>query len=207
MKRSIPFVVIMLALSACAVLQPKPWLDRTPANPIQASMSNPASIYCAQQGYKHEIHSAADGSQSGVCVFPDHSTCEEWAYFRGECGFKPQASLAPARTVWPTQKASVEATDEKASGGDLLPGIAEKISNWWGVIKRTQPGAQFDDCFERQDLGQSILFGIDAIDPAVSSQIKALGNSGRVVHLYGTLLSNVPDCNGSQIQVNRIEVE
>jgi len=30
---------------------------------------------------------------------------------------------------------------------------------------------------------------------------------GRVVHLYGTLASNLPDYNGSQIQVVRIEVE
>lgn len=29
----------------------------------------------------------------------------------------------------------------------------------------------------------------------------------KIVHFYGTLLSNVPDYNGSQIQVERIEVE
>ena len=45
------------------------------------------------------------------------------------------------------------------------------------------------------------------MDPAVRSQIQALRDSGKIVHLYGTLLSNVPDCNGSQIQVDRVEVE
>jgi len=45
------------------------------------------------------------------------------------------------------------------------------------------------------------------MDPAVQSQIKALRDSGRIVHLYGTLISNVPDYNGSQIQVARIEVD
>ncbi len=45
------------------------------------------------------------------------------------------------------------------------------------------------------------------MDPAVKSQIKALRDSGKIVYLYGTLLSNVPDYNGSQIQVDRIEVE
>jgi len=30
--------------------------------------------------------------------------------------------------------------------------------------------------------------------------------SPNVLHLYGTLLSNVPDYNGSQILVDRIEV-
>ena len=86
-------------------------------------------------------------------------------------------------------------------------GTAEEIADWWGVIKSTQPGAQFDDYFERQDLGQVIYFGIDSMDPAVKAQIKALRDSGKIVHLYGTLLSNVPDYNGSQIQVDRIEVE
>ena len=45
------------------------------------------------------------------------------------------------------------------------------------------------------------------MDPAVQAQIKALRDSGKIVHLYGTLFSNVPDYNGSQVQVDRIEVE
>ena len=44
------------------------------------------------------------------------------------------------------------------------------------------------------------------MDPAVKSQVEALRDSGRIVHLYGTLVSNVPDYNGSQIQVDRIEI-
>jgi len=89
----------------------------------------------------------------------------------------------------------------------MPPGTSEEITDWWGVIKSTQPGAQYDDYFERQDLGQIIYFGIDSMDPAVQAQIEALRDSGRIVHLYGTLFSNVPDYNGSQIQVDRIEVE
>ena len=95
----------------------------------------------------------------------------------------------------------------QASGGYMPPGATEEMADWWGVIKSTQPGAQYDDYFERQDLGQIIYFGIDSMDPAVKSRIEALRDSGKIVHLYGTLLSNVPDYNGSQIQVDRIEVE
>ena len=97
--------------------------------------------------------------------------------------------------------------EEQASGGYMPPGTSEEIADWWGVIKSTEPGAQYDDYFERQDFGQIIYFGIDSMNPAVKSQIEALRDSGKIVHLYGTLLSNVPDYNGSQIQVNRIEVE
>jgi hypothetical protein len=97
--------------------------------------------------------------------------------------------------------------EEQASGGYMPPGTSEEIADWWGGIKSTEPGAQYDDYFERQDLGQIINFGIDSMDPAVKSQIEALRDSGKIVHLYGTLLSNVPDYNGSQIQADRIEVE
>jgi putative hemolysin len=206
MKRMIAAFILVLALAACAVPQvqtPKPAATDIP--PV--NMPNPASVYCVQHGYKLEIHIAADGSQSGVCVFPDGSACDEWAYFRGECGFGAQASPTPAKTVMPTQKASVEVTEEQASGGDMPPGATEKISNWWGVIKRTPPGAQYDDYFERQDLGQNLYFGIDSLDPVVKSRIEAVRDSGKIVHLYGTLVSNIPDYNGSQIQVDRIEVE
>jgi putative hemolysin len=51
----------------------------------QANMPNPASVYCEEQGNKLEIVTAEDGSQFGICIFPDGNTCEEWAYFRNEC--------------------------------------------------------------------------------------------------------------------------
>lgn len=89
----------------------------------------------------------------------------------------------------------------------MPPGTTEALADWWGVIKSTEPGAQFDDYFERQDLGQVIYFGIDSRDPVVQAQIKGLRNSGTIVHLYGTLVSHVPDYNGSQVLVERIEVE
>jgi putative hemolysin len=180
MKRIIPFTILLMALTACTAF----WVQTSESmgtNMPQAGLPNPASVYCTQQGNQLEIRTAADGSQSGICIFLDGSTCDEWAYFRGECGLAAQKS--------PT------------------PGTTEDVSDWWGTIKSTPVGAQYDDYFERRDLGQIITFGIDSMDPAVSSQIKALRDSGKVIHLYGTLLSNVPDYNGSQIQVERIEVE
>ncbi|PKN98925.1 MAG: hypothetical protein CVU42_10450 [Chloroflexi bacterium HGW-Chloroflexi-4] len=97
----------------------------------------------------------------------------------------------------------IEVSD--GAGGLIPPGTSEPISNWWGVIKSNPPGAQFDDYFERQDLGQIICFGIDSSDPVVKEQIIALRDSGTIVHLFGTLISNVPDFNGSQILVDLIE--
>jgi putative hemolysin len=186
MKRIFTFIAILMTLTACTAPQPQETPESVTTDIPQANMPNPASVYCEQTGNKLEIRTAADGSQNGICVFPDGSTCDEWTYYRGECGPTTQKSPTPAIAVDTT---------------------TEAIADWWGVIKSTESGAQYDDYFERQDLGQIIYFGIDSMDPAIKSQIEALRDSGKIVHLYGTLLSNLPDYNGSQIQVDRIEVE
>jgi len=183
-----------MALTACTSFRVQ--TSDSAGTEILPNMPNPASVYCEQNGDTLEIRTAEDGSQSGVCVFPDGSTCDEWAYFRGECGPATDASGGG-----PGGGSSGD-----GSGGYMPPGTTEEIVDWWGVIKSTEPGAQYDDYFERQDLGQ-VIFGIDSLDPAVQAQIEALRDSGRIVHLYGTLFSNVPDYNGSQVQVDRIEVE
>jgi len=171
----------------------------------QVNIPNPASVYCEQNGNTLEIQTASDGSQSGVCIFPNGSTCDEWAYYRGECG--PATQTSPTSTIVVETTTDANGGSSGGSGGYMPPGTSEEIADWWGVIKSTQPGAQYDDYFERQDLGQIIYFGIDSIDPTVQAQIEALRDSGKIVHLYGILLSNVPDYNGSQVQVDRIEVE
>lgn len=191
MKRILVLVICSLALSACTTFQSSTTSGTGTALP---NMPNPASVYCTQQGNKLEIRTADDGSQQGICVFPDGSTCDEWAFYRGECG--PAAQASPAPTL------AGEATTP-TSGGDT----EEAVVNWWGYIRDTDPGAQFDDYFERHDLGQVVYVGIDSLEPAVKAQIETLRESGKIVHLYGKLLSNVPDYNGSQVQVERIEVE
>ncbi len=209
MNKIVPFIIVLTALTAltaCTVLptQVTPAPAATDLPP--AGLPNPASVYCRQGGNQLEIRTAADGSQSGICIFPDGSACDEWAYYRRECSPAAQKRPGPAMTDKATAQAS-GGPGTNAAGGYKPPEAAEAVADWWGVIKSTQTGAQFDDIFERRDLGQVLYFGIDSLDPAVRSQIVALRDSGKIVHLWGTLLSNVPDVNGSQIQVDRIEVE
>ncbi|HCS40169.1 MAG TPA: hypothetical protein DIW44_11365 [Anaerolineaceae bacterium] len=199
MKRILTAIIVLITLTACSTTQTQVISDKPATENPQAGIPNPASVYCEQNGNKLEIRTAVDGSQSGVCVFPNGSTCDEWAYFRGECGPVSQQSPTPATTV--------EATIE-ASGGYMPPGTSEPIADWWGVIKSTPTGAQYDDFFERQDLGlEYINFGINSMNADVKVQIEALCDTGKIVHLYGTLFSNVPDYNGSQVLIDRIEVE
>lgn len=174
-------MIILMALTACTAPQTRSTAETAATSLPQAGLPNPASVNCRQKGNKVEIRTAADGSQNGVCIFPDGSTCDEWAYFRGECGPGARSNPTPAATA--------------------------KVENWWGIIKSNRPGAQFDDYFERKDQGTVISYGIDSLDPSVSSQIHALRDSGKIVHVYGTLHNNVPDAFGTQIQVDRLVVE
>ena len=48
-------------------------------------IANPASEFCIEQGGRLEIVEGDEG-QTGICVLEDGTECEEWAYFRGECG-------------------------------------------------------------------------------------------------------------------------
>ncbi len=170
MKRIILFTIIMTVLAACSAPQaqaPKLAATGTPS----ANMPNPASVYCEQNGNKLEIRAAADGSQSGICVFPDGGTCDEWDYYRGECGPAAQKSPTPFLTVEAATEASgggpggSVGTEVQGSGGYMPPGSAEAIADWRGVIKSTEPGSQFDDYFELWTNGQVIYFGINSNRP------------------------------------------
>lgn len=77
----------------------------TQTGPISKStMPNPASVYCEQNGGKLELRQDASGGVVGICIFPNGSECEEWAYFRSQCkpGNTPATpapdALAPRNT-------------------------------------------------------------------------------------------------------------
>ena len=63
-------------------------IQSTGYDAVEPGMANPSALYCEEQGYVHEIRSAADGSQCGACVFSaaDDDVCNAWDYFYGNCG-------------------------------------------------------------------------------------------------------------------------
>jgi len=90
MKKLLVFGFIMILLASCSSAESE--LVPTPetTDESQVNLPNPASVYCEDQGYTLEIRTADDGSQSGFCIFPDGSECEEWAFYRDECDFAKQ---------------------------------------------------------------------------------------------------------------------
>ncbi len=77
-------------------MQPTP----TPVTSTRTpSIANPASQYCVDHGGTLEIRKSAEGNEVGICVFPNGSECEEWAYYRGQCQPTLQ-SAKPTRIVF-----------------------------------------------------------------------------------------------------------
>jgi putative hemolysin len=57
----------------------------TPTATTTAAIANPSAVYCESMNYTYKIVTNPDGSQSGICVFPNGKSCDGWAYYRGEC--------------------------------------------------------------------------------------------------------------------------
>lgn len=137
------FVMIALGLiTSCS---------SAPVSPTaQANMPNPASVYCEDHGGKLNIVTSSDGSQSGVCTFPDNSTCDEWAYFRGEC--KPGNSaanntVAPVTYQDPFAYCAAVGTIDTPDASYTGPQITDEIINGYktaaGLQASTEPMEMF----------------------------------------------------------------
>jgi putative hemolysin len=83
-------LVVLIGVVVCTILS-APVRSTGPeaaanAEPGGAGMPNPAAVYCEEQGGTVDVRTDADGGQYGVCIFADGSECDEWAFYRGECG-------------------------------------------------------------------------------------------------------------------------
>lgn len=78
---------------------------QTATTPDQG-IANPASVYCEENGGKVDLRTDASGGVSGICVFPDGSECEEWAFQRGEC--QPGTTVVPQPKINPQPTAPEE---------------------------------------------------------------------------------------------------
>lgn len=78
--------IIVFGLTACGV---------TPTNNDSSSivgMANPASIYCVNKGGTSRIITSKNGTEHGMCILPDQTRCEEFAFMQGTC---PEACPHP----------------------------------------------------------------------------------------------------------------
>ncbi|NHW24231.1 MAG: DUF333 domain-containing protein [Archaeoglobales archaeon] len=83
----IGLAILIVVISGISVLKHVYKAENKETIGNNAGVANPAAVYCKQMGYEYRIENTAKG-QAGICVFPDKTECEEWAFFRGECGQK-----------------------------------------------------------------------------------------------------------------------
>jgi len=145
---------LLLGLAASAACTPQK------TNPTDApNLPNPASVHCEQNGGKLDLRTDAAGNSVGVCVFPDGSGCEEWAYQRGEC--KPGDSLAvPEPTAAP----------ETADTAPAAP-AEEQDSEGWKIYRNEQLGYDFHYPADASLVtGDDPLHGITITGPVVEGE-------------------------------------
>lgn len=75
--RTLCIGLAVLSLTACALAED----ERTPIGP-----GNPSSAYCQQAGFTLSASVNDAGVEAALCNFADGGACEEWAFFRAECG-------------------------------------------------------------------------------------------------------------------------
>ncbi len=93
--------IIILSMLMIGCTKPTEVTSTAITTTDSVAIANPASVFCEKQGYRLETRTESDGNQYGVCIFPDGTECDEWAYFRGEC--------APAGQEPATENKAVEA--------------------------------------------------------------------------------------------------
>jgi len=105
-------------------------------------MPNPASVYCEEQGGDLDIRNE-EGGQTGYCIFDDGSECEEWTFFRGECGpgSKPVGMANPASVHCEEQGGSLNIRDEDGgqAGYCVFPDGSE-CEEWAFFRGECEPG-------------------------------------------------------------------
>ena len=80
----------------------------------------------------------------------------------------------------------------------------DPVEGWEGMVVTNSAWAQIDDAFVLAG-DYPVQYGIWSKDPALNEQLAGYRNSGTTLRVWGQVLCGVPDANGCQIQVNRLE--
>ena len=84
MQRRVALVLVLFG-AACTTSTTSPTKVADGNEDERGSVGVPptAAGYCMQLGYTEQLGDSGDPTN---CAFPDGTTCEEWSFYRGECG-------------------------------------------------------------------------------------------------------------------------
>jgi len=173
-----------------------------PATP-KAGLANPASVFCTEKGGRLNITTDATGGQVGLCVFPDGSQCEEWAFYQGKC------------TPGPSQ-ATATATD--ASSANLTEAVLENAQYELPDIKTVQlVDGKFEDKYgegasqvNRGELTRTALGDLNGDGAPDGVVILAVNTGGSGVFVYMLVVVNrngLPQQVAAEMLGDRVNVQ
>jgi hypothetical protein len=84
----------------------------------------------------------------------------------------------------------------------------DPVEGWQGTIVGAPPGPRSggDDYLAVLVGGIPIAYGIESVDAALAARIESLRDTGTIVRVWGQVSAGVTDWNGTQIQVDRLEI-
>jgi len=139
-KLLVPSLILLLgalAMGGCRSSANQEIVEQPTDTPADkpVGMPNPASAFCEEQGYTLEIRTDAGGNQYGVCILPD-GECEEWAFFRGECGAGQEADQPAPYDRVSAREAALRYIQEQPGQQAPGPGLSwtEKETTPEGVV-------------------------------------------------------------------------
>jgi hypothetical protein len=80
----------------------------------------------------------------------------------------------------------------------------DPVEGWEGTVVTSSAMAQVDDAFVLAG-DYPVQYGVWSEDPDLAARLEGYRNSGTAIRVWGQVLCGVPDANGCQIQVSRLE--
>ena len=187
---SLPIILASLIVRCAPATPPTSQPDGEPVTGTQplAGIANPASTYCEEQGGILQLRTDPDGGTYGVCTFSNCTECEEWAYYRGDC------------------TPGMYARAEQGMAGEI-PVTLELVYGWRGTVESLPDDPRYDDKLvlcppETGELG--IVGCLPELDDQIDA-IRDLPHQDGTAHFWGRLVCGVPDYNGCQFVVERMQ--
>lgn len=159
--------ILLWIISACAV-PPTPLSTPTELN---FNQTNPASAFCLKQGGQLVLRRDSANNVYGVCIFEDNTECDEWAYFRHECG-PGDFAVAPTPVQHPTYVNKTYGfsfdppLDWTVEEGDHLvrfhhEGLLLSVAYQWTeedqpINRGNVPAGEYEEAFPANLLGQPL---------------------------------------------------
>lgn len=108
---------------------------------VGSNLANPATTYCILMGYSTQTVETAQGQQ-GVCVFPDGSNCDEWAFLNGSCGQQYSYCAKQGYGIQTARSAGNSYSQESAVCTDSSGKVIGKVAELSGLQERLLCGAK-----------------------------------------------------------------